>query len=142
MYCLKSSRVMRVIGHLRSSKRSQRHSARSTSHWITTPPSPRPGMIRGGKTSPDILCLGWHSVDRMYVDPGLNLRPTISRVGRSSEGDLSKQRQHFSASAIWTHQNRNVRNSVNLETLIGSRLVPPSVHREPIASDLHFIGGR
>jgi hypothetical protein len=133
---------MHAIGHLRSSKRSQSRSARSTSHWITTLPLPRPGMIKGGKILPDILCSGWHSVDRMCVSPGLSLQPTIARSGRNSGGDLSKQRPHFSASVIWTRQNRNVGISVDLGTLIGPRPVTPRHSREePIASDVHFIGG-
>lgn len=130
MYYLKSSRVMRVIGRLRSSKRSQSRSARSTSHWTTTLPSPRPGMIKEGRILLDILCLGWHSVDRMCVSPGPSLQLTIARPGRNSGGDLSKQRPHFSASAIWTRQNWNVGNSVNLGTLIGPRPVPPPVRGE------------
>lgn len=129
MYYLKSSRVMHVIGHSRSSKRSQGRSARSTSRWTTNLQSPSPGMIKEGKILRDILCLGWHSVDRMCVSHGLSLRPTIVRSGRNSGGDLSRQRPHFSASVIWTRQNRNVGNSLSLRTLIGSRSVSPPMRR-------------
>jgi hypothetical protein len=34
-------------------------------------------MIKEGKISLDILCLGWHSVDRMCVSLGLSLQQTI-----------------------------------------------------------------
>lgn len=129
MYYPKSSRVMHAIGHSRSSKRSQSRSARSTSHWTITLPSRKPGMIKEGKISLDILCLGWHSVDRMYAALSLDWQLTISRAGRSLEGDLSKQRRHSSASAIRMHQNRSVGSSVNLGTLIGPRSVPPPVCR-------------